>query len=210
MMNTRHFFFSCLMAVCCLLLSGCALNTSQPPATRYDFGPVSSVPSGQIVPTDLPALVVSQVSAPDWLNSTRMYYRLAHVNEQQTLFYTLSSWNAQPSKLFRERFHSRIVAAGGETGDGVMSKANQLRLIIHLEDFSQYFLDDSDSKARIALRVSVPGRDGSVLRKSFFHQVDAPTPDAAGGAKALSVATDEVITQVLDWIVENHKKGEVL
>ena len=82
-----------------------------------------------------------------------------------------------------------------------------MRLIVNIEDFSQYFTDDSHSEGRIALRVSVLGKDGLVAQKSFLHAVAASTPDAPGGAKALSVATDEVIAEILLWIVENYKKG---
>lgn len=210
MMKRPYLFFSSLLAVCCLFLSGCALQSSQPPATLYDLGPASSMPAEKTLPEGMPTLVVFRVNAPDWLNNTQMYYRLAHVNDQQTRFYTLSRWNAQPPKLFRDRFKSRIVAAGGEIGGGRAPKADQLRLIIHVEDFSQHFLDDSNSEGRIALRVSVLGKDGLIAQKSFLHTVAAPSPDAPGGAKALSVATDEVITEVLLWIVQNYKKGESL
>lgn len=210
MMKRSPLFFSCLLAAFCLLLSGCALQTSQPPSTLYDLGPASSLPSEKTLPEDMPTLVVFRVNAPDWLNNTKMYYRLAHVNDQQTRFYTLSRWNAQPPKLFRDRLKSRIVAAGGEIGGGRAHKVNQLRLIVHVEDFSQYFSDDSNSEARIALRISVLDRDGLIAQKSFLQTAPASTPDAPGGAKALSVATDEVISEILRWIVQNYKKGETL
>ncbi|MDL2284573.1 PqiC family protein [Oxalobacter sp. OttesenSCG-928-P03] len=181
---------------------------SQPPATLYDLGPPSSMPAEKALPPDMPTLVVFRVNSPDWLGNTMMYYRLTHVNEQQTRFYTLSRWNMPPPKLFRDRLKSRIVSAGGEIGGGRMPRAEQLRLVVHLEDFSQYFLDDSNSEGRVALRVSVLNKDALVAQKSFLHTVTAPTPDASGGAQALSLATDEVIAQILLWIVENYKKGD--
>ncbi|WAW08978.1 PqiC family protein [Oxalobacter vibrioformis] len=207
MMKPRHLFFSSLLAACCLFLSGCALQSSQPPATLYDLGPSSSMPSDRLLPDDMPTLVVFRVNASDWLNNTKMYYRLAHVNDQQTRFYTLSRWNESPPKQFRDRLKSRIVSAGGEIGGARAPRAGQLRLIVNIEDFSQYFTDDSHSEGRIALRVSVLGKDGLVAQKSFLHAVAASTPDAPGGTKALSVATDEVIAEILLWIVENYKKG---
>lgn len=208
MMKPRHFFFSSLLAACCLILSGCALQSSQPQATLYDLGPSSSMPSEKMLPDDVPTLVVFRVNSPDWLNNTQMYYRLKHVNEQQTRFYTLSRWNVAPPKLFRDRLKSRIVAAGGEIGGGRMPRADQLRLIVNVEDFSQYFTDDSNSEGRVALRVTVLGKDGLLAQKSFLHAVAAASPDAPGGAKALSVAADEVISEILLWIVENYKKDE--
>lgn len=208
MMKPRHFFFFSLLATCCLILSGCALQSSQPQAVLYDLGPPSSMPSEKMLPDDVPRLVVFRVNSPDWLNNTQMHYRLLHVNELQTRFYTLSRWSVQPPKLFRERLKSRIVAAGGEIGGGRAQRADQLRLVVNIEDFSQYFADNSHSEGRIALRVSVLGKDGLVAQKSFLHTVAAASPDAPGGAKALSVAADEVITEILLWIVENYKRGE--
>jgi ABC-type uncharacterized transport system auxiliary subunit len=207
MMKSRRLFFSGLLLFCSLFLSGCTLQSSQPPATLYDLGPPSSMPSDLVLQEEMPVLVVFRVNSPDWLGSTKMYYRLSHVNDQQTRFYTLSRWNSPPPKLFRDRFKSRIVSAGGEIGGERSPGVDQLRLIIHVEDFSQYFTDDSNSQARIALRVSVLGKDGLFARKSFLHTAVAPTPDASGGAKALSVATDEVIAEILRWVVDNYKKS---
>ncbi len=205
--RSRLFFFS-LLAVCCLILSGCAMN-SQPQSVLYDLGPPSSMPEGPALPAGMPPLIVFQVNSPDWLDSTKMYYRLEHVNAQQARFYTLSRWNMAPSKLFRDRLKSRIVSAGGEIGGGRVPKEGQLRLIVHVEDFSQYFKDDANSEARIALRVSVLDKDGSMIaQKGFLHTVAAKSPDAPGGAQALSAATDDVISEILAWVVENSRKGE--
>ncbi len=146
----------------------------------------------------MPRLSVYQVNAPEWLGSTMMYYRLAHVDLRETRFYTLSRWNMPPSKLFRDRLESRLVSASG----GSVSREGRWRLIVHMEDFSQHFVDDANSEGRIALRVSVLDGDGLVARQRFLRAVPAPAPDAPGGARALSVATDEVIADILRWLTE--------
>lgn len=204
-MKLTRFFFSSLLIGCCLLLSGC-MTSSQPAAILYDLGPDSSMPTGRQMPADMPLLAVSQVESADWLDNNKMYYRLAQVNDQQTRYYTLSLWNMQPQRLFRERLTSRIISAGGDVAGEKVDKTNILRLFVHIEDFSQYFYDDSNSEGRIALRVSVIGKDDFLMQKSFFHKVTAPSPDSAGGAKALAIATDEIIFQMLQWIAENYRK----
>ncbi|MCL1886803.1 MAG: PqiC family protein [Betaproteobacteria bacterium] len=206
MLKRSHLSLFSLLVVCCWLLFGCAIN-SQPSATLYDLGPVSSAQTNKVFPPDMPLLVISRVNAPSWLRNTMMYYRQAQVNDQQTLFYTLSRWSMPPPELFRDHLESRIVAAGGVIEGTRANKAGQLRLIVHIEDFSQYFQDDSTSEGRIALRVSIFGKDRLVAQKSFFHKVPAPSPDAPGGVQALSVAADEVITEILHWIVENRQAG---
>lgn len=207
MIKRMHLLLGCLVAVCGFLLSGCAIE-SQPPAILYDLGPPSLVPTEKALPSDMPVLSVSRVTASDWLSSSMMYYRLEQVNDQQTRFYTLSRWNMPPSNLFQNRLKSRIVSAGGEISVGRV-QGERLRLVIYVEDFSQYFSDASHSEARIVLRVSILGKKGMIAQKRFLQTVPSKTPDAAGGAQALSVATDDVITEILAWIVSNYQKDEV-
>lgn len=206
MMKPSRFFFASLFAALGMLFSGCAFH-SQPPATLYDLGLPSSMPENRILPAGMPRLLVFQVNAADWLNSSKMYYRLGQVNAQQTRFYTLSRWNTQPAKLFRERLQSRILSSGGEIGSGRVADADELRLIVHLEDFSQYFHDADHSEGRVALRILVTGKKGVFLQKSFLYTVPAQSQDAAGGAAALADATDGVIADMLQWIGENYPQA---
>ena len=201
MMKKSRFSFLALLFSGVLLMAGCAM-TSQPPATLYDLGPLSSMPTERTLTPEIPPLVIFRVQSPEWLNNSMMYYRLGHVNEQQTRFYTQSRWNMSPPKLFRERLRARIAAAGGELGGERSRDREQLRIIVHVEDFSQYFYDDSNSEARISVRATLLDRDGAVSQKVFFQAAPAKTPDAPGGAQALSVATDALITEMFYWIVE--------
>ncbi|MCM1128474.1 MAG: ABC-type transport auxiliary lipoprotein family protein [Alistipes senegalensis] len=207
MIKQSRFFLLGLFAALGIFLSGCAFN-SQPQAVLYDLGLPSSMPEERLLPAGMPRLLVFQVNAADWLNSSKMYYRLAQVNEQQTRFYTLSRWNTQPPKLFRERLQSRILALGGEIGSGRIADADELRLMVHIEDFSQYFHDADYSEGRIALRVSVTGKNGVFLQKSFLAAVPAPSQDAAGGVRALAAATDGVIVEILQWISGNCRQAD--
>jgi cholesterol transport system auxiliary component len=44
-----------------------------------------------------------------------------------------------------------------------------------------------------------------VAQRSFSAQVPAPTADASGGVRALSVAADEVAKQLSDWVGESMR-----
>ncbi len=204
-MKQHHFFSGLLIAISLLFFGGCAFN-SQPSALQYDLGPTSSIKTKQILSSDVPAIMVSQVDAPAWLNNNKMYYRLAQVNEQQTRFYTRTLWNMPPAKLFREYLKSHIVSSGGEIGGKKISTANTIQLFIYIEDFSQYFYTDENSEGRIALRASILNQDGVLTQKSFYKAIKAPTPDAAGGVQALATGTNEVIIEILHWIEKNYKK----
>ena len=204
MMKQHRFFFFSFLAAFCLLFSGCAFN-SQPAAVLYDLGPAPFEAETHALPAEMPRLLVSQVNAADWLNSSKMYYRLAQVNDQQTWFYTLSRWNTRPSKLFSERFQSALLASGSEVENG-MAAPDAWRVTVHIEDFSQYFYDASKSEGRIVLRVSVAGKNGRLLQKRFLRAEPAMSPDAAGGAAALAAATDGIIADILQWVGENCRR----
>ncbi|MDR0933569.1 MAG: ABC-type transport auxiliary lipoprotein family protein [Burkholderiaceae bacterium] len=205
MKRQRRFFLASLLTASLLLLAGCSMN-SQPPATLYDLGPPESIPADTILPPGTPALAVARVRSPDWLNNTKMYYRLAHINPQQTRFYTLSRWNMPPASLLHDHMKSRIIAAGGEIGGSRAHSDRQLQLVLYLEDFSQFFHDDTHSEGRVVLRVSVLNKDGLLAQKRFSRAIIAATPDAPGGARSLAVATDDLMTEILRWITEiTHK-----
>jgi cholesterol transport system auxiliary component len=205
MIKRSFLIFSALLAAGALLF-GCAM-TSQPPATMYGLKPMSFTSTDRTLSSDVPALAIFYVSAPDWLNNTMMYYRQMHMNEQQIRFYTLSRWSMSPPELFRERLKSRIVVAGGTIGGGKKYFPGQLRLMVHIEDFSQHFQDDLNSEGRMALRVSILGKEEVLAQKHLFIAVPAATPDAPGGAHALSTATDELITEILTFIAKSCQEG---
>ena len=204
-MKQHHFLSGLLIAISLLFLGGCAFN-SQPAAIQYDLGPTTSMPAERIFSSNMPPIIVSQVDAPAWLNNNKMYYRLSQVNDQQTRFYTRTLWNMPPAKLFREYLKSLIVSSSGEIGGQKISTTNALRLFIYIEDFSQYFYSDESSEGRIALRASLLGKDNLLIQKSFYRAIPAPTPDAAGGVKALATGANEIMTEILYWVKENYKK----
>jgi cholesterol transport system auxiliary component len=161
--------------------------------------PVSAAGAGRMVPA-LPPLTIGDISAPSWMDSTRMVYRLDYEDPQAAHAYSQSRWTMSPPRMFQQRMKARISAAGGVVlgaGDGGPS-VPQLRM--EADDFSQAFTAPATSTARIAMRVTVLQERKLVAQRMFVGEVPAATPDAAGGARALARASDAIITDMIAWL----------
>ena len=199
---TKHikFFLTVVLAAC--LLTACAFGDRRPPATLYDLGPLKTESLSRL-PENMP-VISTKVHSPEWMNENLMFYRLDYVNDQQVRFYTESSWNSPPSRLFKNRLDSYLVAAGN-TVTGIRTSLPTLTLRIYLEDFTQHFSSPSDNASRIVLRASLfKGRD-LVAQKSFRKDVASATADAPGGARALAQASDELIAEVMNWMAQTKE-----
>jgi cholesterol transport system auxiliary component len=181
-------------------LGGCAgIQPEKEQRTLYDFG---MLPPAQNVaaPSALPPLSIAEVSAPPWLNTRLMYYRLAYANDQQPHPYANSRWSMPPSELFGQRLRARIGQAGGvvlSTSDGA---TNVPTLRIEADDFTQIFTSPQQSIVRVNVRASVLNGRTLAAHKTFTREVAAPTPDADGGARALADASDAIITDMMHWL----------
>jgi cholesterol transport system auxiliary component len=71
---------------------------------------------------------------------------------------------------------------------------------IELDEFDQIFERPDRSHVVIALRATLRGGDGSRSVLAFVTEQPASTPDAAGGARALTQASDELIQRIIDWV----------
>jgi cholesterol transport system auxiliary component len=178
-------------------LSGCA--TRGPATTLYDFGPLTQ---GVKPPTvvRLPALKVAEVQAPVWMEGSLMFYRLGYANVQQTYPYAASRWSMSPAQLLGQRLKRRIAFEGGTVlapGDGTQQ---HLTLRLELDEFIQIFASPTSSMSQLNLRASLFQGKQFIGQRQFEQQATAPSPDAAGGARALAVVGDAAISEILDWI----------
>ena len=205
MFSRSRLFLFAKLGMSALLLAGCL--TSAPPATLYDFGSIVPKMDEQVFPPDFPALDVSRVGAPAWLQSTLIYYRQEQVNEQQTRFYTQSRWNMVPSELIRENIRAQIYAAGGSLGGGRAVHADELRLVLYVQEFSHYFSSATVSEGRFAFTAAISQKGEVIAQRAFYAAVPAKTPDAQGGVKALSEAVHAATAEMLLWIVQSHNQS---
>lgn len=187
-----------LIVATLLLTAGCAVVSRPDSATLYDLGPVYK-PSSVALPV-VPALSVAEVSIPAWLDSTMMFYRLRYVNELQPHPYAHARWSMTPAQLLSQHLKSRIVQAGGVALETSAGTVDVPVLRVAIDDFTQNFDSPGQSSAQLGLRASVFRGRMLIAQKAFVRQAPAPSPDANGGAKALAMASDAVIGDLIGWL----------
>jgi cholesterol transport system auxiliary component len=198
MMKKNLRTIAALLSACALLLGGCTFIPRQEPSALYDLGPLRAAPASPALA--LPAITVAEVHAPVWLETPQMYYRLTYVNAQHPQSYSSSRWTMPPVLLFGQRVKSRLAQAGGIVLSAQDGAANVPVLRIEADDFTQHFTAPGQSMAQVSVRASVFNGRSLLAQKTFTRQAPAPTPDAVGGAKALSEASDAVIDDMMSWL----------
>jgi cholesterol transport system auxiliary component len=199
MKKTLRLLLSVLIAFNGALLAGCATTGQSDPL--YDLGMLRNVQSAQ--PAALPALPpvsIAEIRSPSWLDNTLMFYRLSYANDQQPRPYASSRWAMPPAQLLAQRLKSRIAQAGGAALPAADGAVNVPVLRIEADDFTQVFETPGQSVAQVALRAALFNGRALVAQKNFVKQVPAPSADAAGGARALAIASDAVITDMMMWL----------
>ncbi|MEN9866705.1 MAG: hypothetical protein RL748_2295 [Pseudomonadota bacterium] len=189
----------CLLLVCLALLqSACATRSSAP--ALYDFGPLASniAPPAQV---RLPALKVADAQAPAWMDGPLMFYRLGYANVQQAWPYATSRWSMSPAQLLTQRLKTRIAMEGATVLASGEGSASMPTLRLDADEFIQIFSSASSSSVQLSLRASLFQGNQLIGQKRFEQQVSAPSPDAAGGARALALASDAAISDILGWLV---------
>jgi cholesterol transport system auxiliary component len=185
-----------------LALTACAVVDRQrpPPPAVYDLGPALLERRSNVPPPVRGTFVVPSSRPPAWLDTTAMLYRLLYEDPARPQPYSLSRWAAEPAALFTDRLRARLGAAS----DGVVTPGYGARvdyvLRAELDDFSQHFDAPGHSRVVVAARVTLlTGIDRRILGQRLFSAERASDPEAAGAARALAVATDAVIDEILEW-----------
>jgi cholesterol transport system auxiliary component len=184
-------------------LGACA-GTSNVPPGEYDFG------IGGATLEEPPRLrreiTVAEATAPAWLDSPAILYRLAYRDAAQPRAYAESRWVAPPAALFTVQLRQRLAAT---TRSGVLAPGDGVRtttmLRVELQEFSQVF--DAPERSRAVVRVHAVLVSGGRLLAQTSFSVDrpAPSPDAPGGARALALAADAAIDRLIGWTADTLK-----
>jgi len=198
--RARGFAVFALIIAC----GGCSLSPPQAPAVaQYDFGPA---PSGGAAQGLRQSLLIYDVSAPAWLDSPSIYYRLAYQDAARPQAYADSRWVTSPAELFAVRLRGRLAASGK---GGVVHPADGTRashaLRVELDEFTQVFDAPGKSRAVVRLRASVLGTRSLIAQRAFSVEREVSTPDAEGGVRALIAASDEALDHLVAWTVASLK-----
>src|SRR5882724_3909484 len=188
-----------------LACAACSISSisSGPEITQYDFGPA---PSREPAPGLRRPLLIYDVNAPAWLDSSFIYYRLAFQDAARPQAYADRKWVGSPAELIAGRVRGRLAASGK---GGVIHPADGNRasnaLRVELDEFTQVFDAPGESRAVVRLRASVLGKNALIAQRSFSVERRANTPDAEGGVRALIEASDEAVDQLVAWTVASLK-----
>ena len=216
------------VSVSVAVLAGCSALPDKP--TRpvlYDFGPGSVAPQTMTREAPLPAVGLEDITTVGGaLDNTALLYRLAYTNAQQLRPYAEARWTTPPAQLVRQRLREKLSERRPVFGarDGlalsrpaVPPMASQpkppsagvleplpLRLRLELEEFSHLFTAPETSVGVIRLRATLIdislGGERLVGQRSIVVQRPATTPDAPGGVRALTAATDAAIAELDQWL----------
>ena len=183
-----------------VLLNGCAIHKSVPPAL-YDLG---SLPTATPSPSpSIPPIGIGAVQAPAWLDNPFMFYRLNYVDAQQPRPYANSQWSMTPAQLITQRLKGQLAQSGGVVLSSTESMASPLILRLNLDDFIQQFDQPQQSFVEIRMLASLFNGHRLLAQKTFIQKMPAPSPDAAGGAKAFAGASDALINDMVRWLAAN-------
>ncbi len=191
-----------------LLLAGCAFVDKPVRAVVYDFGPGAAATT--LAPSTVPAPVVllPEIEAGTALDNTAVLYRLAYADAQQLQPYAQARWSMTPAQLLGQRLRARLsqqatVLTPGDSTVG-LGGASTLVLQVELEEFSQVFDAPASSAGLLRVRAtalrSTRGGDLLLGQRSFQLQRPAPSADARGGVRALTLASDAAVEDIAQWL----------
>lgn len=178
-----------------LLLSACASTETR---HSYDFGSKHIAPSSN----QLAALKINlaEIQVPVSLEGSAMLYRLLYDNPQELRSYANSRWSMPPAQLIKQKIIARINQEGGAVSASTDGVAGLPLLKIDLEEFSQHFSTPGSSQVQLRWRASIINNKRLLAQKVFSAQLGSSSADAAGGARAMPLASDQAITELIVWL----------
>jgi cholesterol transport system auxiliary component len=192
-----------------LLLSACAGLVDKPTRpTLYDLGPVSEPAAAPRAAQR--ALVLADLEASGTWDGSAILYRLVYADAHQLRAYSQARWSAPPPQLLRQRLRDvlgreRVVLNLGESAALAREGGVQPRVLrLELEEFSHVFDTPVQSHGAVRLRATLLQNTAAGERllgqRSISVQRTAATPDAAGGVRALSQASEAAAAELSQWL----------
>lgn len=173
-----------------LMLGACSLAPTAPPKAVYDLGPgpASTATGGAL------AWRIADVTAPPWLATDGIAYRLNFQQAQRLEHYRDSAWAAPPAALLSQRLRQQLAATPGCAG-----RAPAL-LTVHLDQFEQQFASATDSQARLRLTATLWPAGGAAAQQQTWSLARPAAPDATGAVHGLAQAVDDWLPQLAGWL----------
>ena len=199
-----------------VLLSACSGLPDKPTrSSMYDFGPGLLGTPATTRQAPLPPIALDNIATSGGaLDNMAVLYRLGYEDEQHLRPYAQSRWTMPPAQLVRQRMRDQLgqrrsvfnagAAVALNRSQNPQSTALPLLLRIDLEEFSHLFTTPTSSVGLIRLRVTLldvtPAGEKLIGQRNVVAQRPAPTLDAPGGVRALTLATDAAIEEIDQWL----------
>ncbi len=200
-----------------IVLVGCSALPDKPVRpVMYDFGPgnLSTLATTRQAP--LEAIAIDDISTSGGaIDNMAVLYRLAYADAQQLRPYSQARWSMPPAQLVRQRLREKLGQrrAVFNAGDSAARNRKQntvlpLQLKIDLEEFSHLFTAADTSVGLVRMRASLleitPVGEKLMGQRNVVVQRPAPTADAPGGVRALTLATDAAIEEIEQWLQQTQ------
>ena len=196
--RARSGFISLAVVAVVAVVTGIAGFASGPPAAvsniGYDLG--APAPLGNTM--NMPPVKVLAVSAAKNLDTDSFVYRLKYADAQRTGSYADSHWTMSPAELLTQRLRAALASRGPVLTGADPGRAPMLQ--VDLTDFEQVFDAPEQSHGEVSARVTLSQHGQVVSQRTFVARAPSYTADAAGGARALAAASDDLIAQMAAWL----------
>ena len=165
----------------------------------FDFGPpVAQTTEAKIIRA---SVMLQGFTAPAWLDTMALGYRLAYQEPARQRAYANSRWAGTPAALLTQRLRARLAAAsegGVIAGGGV--RADYL-LQLELDEFSHVFDTAERSRGLLVVRATLvsQARHALIAQRTFTIERNAASADAIGGVHALVAASDALMEALVAW-----------
>lgn len=193
-------------------LAGCSVLPDKPSRpVSYDFGSGPAMATTAPTATQaLPPIALGDIDTTGIADTAAVNYRLQYTDAQQLRPYGAARWTLPPAQLVRQRVREVLGQRRAvlDADDVLSQKRVDGRLPrilrLQLEEFSQVFASPTQSEGVVRLRATLvdntPQGESFVGQRVFVLRMPAATPDAPGGVRALTAATDAAAGRIEVWL----------
>jgi cholesterol transport system auxiliary component len=198
-----------------LLLAGCISTSAPVHVQHFTLAGAGSAPASSAEQAGVehrPILRIAEITAPNWLDGTNLYYRLAYKDNAQISAYSQSEWVAPPPVLIGNVLQSTLAGSGqwkAILGPRDVTRAD-VAIKIQLDNFAQTFSSTEQSQGVLdATATVIDGKSNGIIAQRHFHiEKPATSADAAGGVQALSKAAHAFASKLAPWLAKaTHQNG---